>query len=470
MQQEGSTNFNQAESQNWICPNLSIHWDIISIPESEQVILQAKQTNDKHSFSVIEGYALQYFIGKFTVQQINEQCHQKFGAEVSPDLVFILIEKLINLGVLAVPKQVKNDNSKNSSQTHINAKLYHLKSAAKWIWNPDGYWLLRLQHSDNISYIQISNSDKKLILQLDKLPLDTIATQFQVSPEYLQYLVQILAFKGFLEGTEPAKPKKRFSPSQLLFFKFRLFNPDKWLTVHIDKIRFIFTSYFGFLLCSIVAFAVAIGISRQGEINTVGQQIWSSYGSNLIFPFALLMMVVISIHELGHAFTLKHYQGSILEMGLMFICFLPGAYTNSTDAYGLVKRKQRALVIAAGVICQVVIWAIALIIWSVSLRGSWLYTTSYLLMVAAQFTLALNLNPLYKFDGYYILEALTGINHLRQRAFQFYSDLWHRKTSPETSQDAFILAIYAPVSLIYIVWVFGRLLLWIWSLWQPYLN
>merc|ERR1739838_70097 len=83
---------------------------------------------------------------------------------------------------------------------------------------------------------------------------------------------------------------------------------------------------------------------------------------------------------------------------------------------------------------------------------------SYLLMSAALITVVLNLNPLNAFDGYYLLVAMTGINNLRKRSLLFYLDLFQRQPSPEKTSDQAILAIYAPLSIIYTVLVLGYML------------
>jgi multidrug resistance efflux pump len=186
----------------------------------------------------------------------------------------------------------------------------------------------------------------------------------------------------------------------------------------------------------------------------IGQQLVANQGISLLFPFALLAMLVVTLHELGHAFTLKHYNGIVPEFGLLFMFLMPAAYTNTTDSYCL-SRFKRILVVGAGIICQLIIAAIAFWLWQSS--ANWLATASYLLMVSALFTIALNLNPLAKFDGYYLAVALTGINNLRTRSFQFYSNLLHRKPSPEPRHNRLILATYAPFSLLYILFVFGSL-------------
>jgi multidrug efflux pump subunit AcrA (membrane-fusion protein) len=183
-------------------------------------------------------------------------------------------------------------------------------------------------------------------------------------------------------------------------------------------------------------------------------------------PFILLCGAVVAIHELGHAFTLKHYGGIVPEIGLLFMCLSPGCYTNTTDSYCLTKRRQRILVVGAGMLCQLVLWTIGFWFWLLLTPGTWLKTGSYLFMVAALFTFAINLNPLAKFDGYYLAVAATGINNLRARSFLFYLNLIKRQPILETKRDGGILALYAPLSLAYSLLIFGHLIAWLvgWSL------
>ncbi|NEP83366.1 MAG: hypothetical protein F6K39_37660 [Okeania sp. SIO3B3] len=139
-------------------------------------------------------------------------------------------------------------------------------------------------------------------------------------------------------------------------------------------------------------------------------------------------------------------------------------YTNTSDQYCLIKRKQRILVVAAGVIVQVVIWALAVWLLLASPPQSVWQQNSYLLMSAALLTVVLNLNPLNAFDGYHLLVAMTGINNFRRRSLLFYFDLFRRQPSPETASDQAILAIYAPLSIIYTVFVLGYML-WLLGNW-----
>ncbi|WP_445249373.1 hypothetical protein [Microcoleus sp. OTE_8_concoct_300] len=80
-----------------------------------------------------------------------------------------------------------------------------------------------------------------------------------------------------------------------------------------------------------------------------------------------------------------------------------------------------------------------------------------MLIVAALLTVAINLNLLNRFDGYYLLVAGTGINNLRQRSFDFYVNLLQRKEMEEAAETQWVLAAYAPLSILYTVWVLSYL-------------
>jgi putative peptide zinc metalloprotease protein len=325
-----------------------------------------------------------------------------------------------------------------------------LKSAVQWIPHPDGHWILR--NPEDITCIQVDDFDKQVILQLSQQPITNILAEYNLDLEDVQNLLRDLAQAGMLEGTKP--PKAKFN---LLSFTIPLVNPDVWLSRHIDKLRWIWTWEFGFFLCAFIASSVAVWLASSAEVAASHQQLWIAGKNDTIFKFVLLTMLVIALHELGHAFTLKHYGGIVKEIGLLFMCFIPGCYTDTTDQYSLVRRKQRVLVVAAGVLIQVTIWAFAVWMWLFSQSNPVWHQISYLLMVAALLTVAINLNPLNRFDGYYLLVAGTGINNLRQRACDFYGDLLRREEIEEAAETRWVLAAYAPLSILYNVLVLSYL-------------
>ncbi|MFW5666933.1 MAG: efflux RND transporter periplasmic adaptor subunit [Coleofasciculus sp.] len=477
------------EQPDWTCPDISPYWQLSQQASSQQYTLRSRHDNRYFPLSPAEVYALSHFTGNFTVTQLQQQCQKKYGSAISPNFIWDLLQKLITIGILTSDESITpnppvetdrrqkiNHDREIPNLTHSQPPIdnqivdtdstahqpnYHppnspklkLKSCVQWIPHADGYWILR--NPEDVTFLQVDSQSKAAIDQLGKHPPADIAKYNNLTLEQLRYLLQLLTATGMLEGTQPAKPPKRkFTPLQLLFFKVPLFNPDAWLTRHINKLHWIWTRSTCLILCFFLAFSLFIGLSQRPEILLTGQQLVANQGISLLLPFALLAMFVVTLHELGHAFTLKHYNGIVPEFGLLFMFLMPAAYTNTTDSYCL-SRFKRILVVGAGIICQLIIAATAFWLWQSS--ANWLATASYLLMVSALFTIALNLNPLAKFDGYYLAVALTGINNLRSRSFQFYGNLLRRRPSREPRHNRLILATYAPFSLLYILFVFGSI-------------
>ncbi|MGB3401682.1 MAG: M50 family metallopeptidase [Microcoleaceae cyanobacterium] len=433
-----------------ILPDLEPYWKLIQTKTSNAILLKARNNSITHQFTPEEGLALSCFKGRFTTLQVQKYCQKKVN-DFPENLVFNLLQKLVELQVIAWDTVEADENQKQV--------FLKLKDCVHWIEHPDGYWILR--NPENFIFMQVCQQDKAIIDKLQYQPLSTVGQEFCIDLTEIKSLLQKLRVAAMLEGTTPPKPPKRkFNPMQLLFFRIPLFNPDQWLNQHIDKLRWIWTQAVAFLLTIFLVTSAIIGYSQRDEILYTGLQLLNNAGGSLLLPFGLLAMFVVTIHELGHAFTLKNYGGIVPEFGLFIMMFIPAAYTDTTDSYCLVKRYQRLLVFGAGVIVQFIIAAIALLLWNWSNPSSWLHTASYLLMTAALFTVALNLNPLAsRFDGYYIASAITGINNLRSRSFKLYRNFFTGKPNVENQQDTLILACYAPFSLAYIYFVFGFLIL-----------
>lgn len=435
------------------CPDLTVYWRIARLRSSGQQVLVAKNSTIRHEIAPPESYALQYFTGEFTTHQIQEYCQKKFS-HIPPDFAVCLLDRLIDLGVIQEGEEPLPLQEQKGTNPSVSPAF---KSCIQWIEHPEGHWILR--NPEDVTYLQVDRDTADAIAQLGKMPAEAISQTYQIPLSFLNYTLQLLAATGMLEGTHPPKPpKKKFTPLQLLYFKVPLFNPDPWLHAPAQLLRWIWTKPFFLFLLGFLAISLAFSLNLRSQILYEGGLLWQTQGALLILPFGLLAMLVVTIHEFAHALTLKHYKGAVPEIGLLFMLLMPAAYTNTSDSYCLVKRRQRALVVGAGVLCQLAIGAIAFWLWYFSVDNSWLKPISYLLMVAALFTVTLNLNPMAKFDGYHLSVALTGINNLRDRSFKFYGTLLQGKPIDEKSQDCGVLAIYAPLSLLYLLFVFGSIL------------
>jgi putative peptide zinc metalloprotease protein len=154
-------------------------------------------------------------------------------------------------------------------------------------------------------------------------------------------------------------------------------------------------------------------------------------------------------------------------MGVMLMIFTPVPYMDATSSWGFRSRWQRILVGAAGMIVELFVAALATFVWAKTGPGT-VHSLAYNMMfVASVSTIVFNINPLLRFDGYYMLSDLLEIPNLSQRANQQLKYLAERylfglkKAEPPTSsrKEAAWLVVYGITSGIYRIIVFGGILL-----------
>jgi putative peptide zinc metalloprotease protein len=199
----------------------------------------------------------------------------------------------------------------------------------------------------------------------------------------------------------------------VMFMKFPLLDPDNFLNRTAAWAR-PFLSWFGVILwVAMVATGVKFAVDHASELQLQSQGILAP--DNLPLLYACLV-VLKSIHEFGHAYACKLLGGEVHTMGVMLMIFTPVPFVDATASWGFRSRWHRLLVGAAGMIVELFVAAIAAVIWSHSAPGV-VHSLCYNLMfIASVSTLVFNLNPLLRFDGYYMLSDLLEIPNLHQRA------------------------------------------------------
>ncbi len=122
------------------------------------------------------------------------------------------------------------------------------------------------------------------------------------------------------------------------------------------------------------------------------------------------------LHEFGHGISCRRFGGECHEMGLMLLCLTPCLYCNVTDTYMNPDKWKRAAVGAAGMYIELMLAAIATIVWWNTQPGMLNGLCLNVMFTCSVSTLLFNANPLMRYDGYYILADLVEIPNLRQRA------------------------------------------------------
>src|SRR5439155_438453 len=106
-------------------------------------------------------------------------------------------------------------------------------------------------------------------------------------------------------------------------------------------------------------------------------------------------------------------------MGFLLIYFQPAFYCNVSDAWLIAEKSKRLWVTISGPYLEIFLWALAVIIWRVTEPGTWPSAVALVVVATSALRLFINLNPLIKLDGYYLLSDALGIHNLRARAFGY---------------------------------------------------
>ncbi len=211
-----------------------------------------------------------------------------------------MLQQLTDWEILLTPPEIEGEKPVSDAVSpQVTNNGIQLKSSLEWIYHPEDYWILR--NPENLTNLQIDNFDKEIISQLQLISIPAIANQYDITLEELQYLLQMLAASGMLEGINPQKPPKKFNLMQLFYYQIPVFNPDVWLTKHIDKLRWIWTWPIGFILCAFITSSIAVWLDSAEEAIASNQTVWAIGGSTTVLTLAVLIMLVTFLHELGHA-------------------------------------------------------------------------------------------------------------------------------------------------------------------------
>lgn len=199
-----------------------------------------------------------------------------------------------------------------------------------------------------------------------------------------------------------------------LYLRVRLVDPDRFLTAAQPFVAWMHTR--GFL--------VVLGCLATLGFYLIGLR-WDAYTHSFMNLFSLqgafevgvAMAFAKAVHEMGHGLTAKRFGCRVPGMGVAFLVLWPMLWTDATNSWRLVDRRQRLLIDAAGMMAEIILAVIASLLWSVLPDGP-PRTAAFLLSGSTWvITIVINVNPLMRFDGYYLFGDWLNEPNLMQRAF-----------------------------------------------------
>jgi putative peptide zinc metalloprotease protein len=347
----------------------------------------------------------------------------------------------------------------------------------------------------SLRYFTFSGQEFAILRWLDEAQdLDDLRRKFEaafppmrVTPQRLQSFLAKLYESGLLIAVGPnhgqlllernalrGRRERWQDWSNVLALRFRGIDPDRFLSWIYPKLRWCFSSWFlgAALLLVVTALALlfthAADFRRQlPELHTLLQP------SNLFWLLAAFAGAKV-LHEFGHALTCKHFGGECHEMGIMLLLFTPTLYCNVTDSWILRSRWQRIAVSAAGILVEIVLAAIAVIIWRFSQPGLVHTVALNTVVVCSVGTLLFNGNPLLRYDGYFVLADLIEMPNLWQESRAEVKRLLEKwflvddaVATANTGNRRPILAVYGVASIAYRAFVSVAILIFLYRLLTP---
>ena len=199
-----------------------------------------------------------------------------------------------------------------------------------------------------------------------------------------------------------------------LFFKIPLFKPDVWLTKTFKKVKFlgsIKTRYTIYVLGIIGLFLV---IQQFENFTKTFLYFFTLQGLLLYF---LTLVIVKCLHELGHAYIAKYYGCRVSAIGIAFLVFFPFLYTDTTDAWRLRNHKERLTINFAGVLTEIHLAMIATFLWGILPEGGLKSVAFFVATTSWISSVAINISPFMRFDGYYVFSDWLKAENLQPRSF-----------------------------------------------------
>ncbi len=279
-----------------------------------------------------------------------------------------------------------------------------------------------------------------------------------IAPETEQFLRR---------GRERKAKKLRSQAIGIMYFKVRLFNPDRILA-WIEPILRPLIGKIGLGLWFILMIAAIAALVPEWEALVTG---FDSAIAPSNWPAIMAMFVLAKlVHETGHGVITKRFGGQVPEFGAMMLVLVPAPYVDASAAWGFGSKWRRMAVGAGGMIFELALASVAAFIWLNAANESLVKQLAYNLMLTASIsTVLFNANPLMRFDGYYILSDLLEIPNLQQRSFSMLKYLAQKhlyrvkNPIPPTGSvsEAWILVVYGIAAAAYRIFLFFSITLFV---------
>ncbi|HZD57399.1 MAG TPA: cyclic nucleotide-binding domain-containing protein [Anaerolineales bacterium] len=324
-----------------------------------------------------------------------------------------------------------------------------------------------LKNPQKKTYLRLSPAEHRLWTQMDGHTSmeELIVEHFMATGVFAHSLIAHLVdqlYRNWMLSDEPLavwdqvnQAVQKRSWSYRLSAPARIFLTQKLSIRNLDRIIVAAYKYGGWLAFTPPAKILLAMLSLAGLVafyHVLNDPQYVFLGQDIVPGLALLWVAAILpvlIHELGHALTVKHFGREVPGGGLMLYFGMPAAYVETTDIW-LEPRRARLAVTWNGPYTGLILGGLAALL--IALFPAQSYNNFLFKMAGfAYFTVFINVNPLLKLDGYYLLSDLLDVTSLREKSILFVRKKLFGKVLARQrfSRDEWIYTIFGLLSILW---------------------
>ena len=270
----------------------------------------------------------------------------------------------------------------------------------------------------------------------------------------------------YKKGSEKKQAETKKKYMNVLFMRFPLWNPDRWLKSLIPLWKLMFGKFGIILWFAVVLYGVKLGMENASMFSEQAKNVISP--SNIIYLYLCIAFVKI-FHEIGHGAVCVRYGGHINTVGVMLLLLTPLPYIDATSSWAFRNKWERIYVSSAGMLVEVFLGAIACIVWVSSPPGLIQILSYNIMFTATVSTVLFNANPLVRYDGYFILSDLLEIPNLSQKSTNYIYAVFKKyifklkdiQPQADSKSEGFYLFGYGVASFVYRIFLFSAIIIFV---------
>ncbi|MFF5180734.1 hypothetical protein ACFY2Q_22120 [Micromonospora sp. NPDC000316] len=303
---------------------------------------------------------------------------------------------------------------------------------------------------------------------LDDIAVEYAATyQRRLGPENWQQLFGMLHRRQLLDGATDPEAIARLTASAAegaakarrgpLSARWPLFDPDTLFTWLLPRIGPLFSWWF--VLPALLAALVVTGYVGANLPDLLAGTGGGHRPLAAIMAAVVISWLIILLHECAHGLTCRHFGGRVSEIGVMWRFPLLAPYCKVDDIV-LFTPRRRVATAFAGVFVSMLALVPFAVIRAVAEPGV-LHDLAGAMLLFGTATVALNLVPFLRLDGYHMLGHALNLADLRADTYRFWGRLLRggrRATADYRRRERLIYTGYGVASVVFVATVLTLLI------------